>query len=210
VTQPLLLATRNPGKRRELAALLTTLPLRLLTLDDLDTLPLIEETGTSYADNARLKAQTLARSAGLWTLADDTGLEVQALGGIPGLHSARLIPSSPGQPQASDADRRRRLLELLRYQTRPWHACFRCAVALSSPQGEVDLAEGECRGQIIPEERGLGGFGYDPLFLLDEIGKTMAELSLAEKNRHSHRARAISALLPTLRRRMGVLERGEQ
>jgi XTP/dITP diphosphohydrolase len=199
VTELLLLATRNPGKRRELESLLAALPVRLLTTDDLDTLPLVEETGETYADNACLKARTFAQAAGLWTLADDTGLEVQALGGIPGLHSARLIP---GQPAATDAERRRRLLELLRFETRPWHARFRCAVALSSPQGRVDLAEGECPGQIIPDERGLGGFGYDPLFLLEEAGKTMAELSLEEKNRLSHRARAVNALLPTLRLRL--------
>jgi XTP/dITP diphosphohydrolase len=209
VTLPLLLATRNAGKRRELEALLAALPLRLLTPDDLDSLPPIEETGGTYADNARLKARTLAQAAGLWTLADDTGLEVQALGGIPGLHSARLIPGRPGQPLATDADRRQRLLELLRYYTRPWHARFRCAVALSSPRGEVDLAEGECPGQIIPDERGSGGFGYDPLFLLDEAGKTMAELSIEQKNRLSHRARAVTALLPTLRRRLGLPDSGE-
>jgi XTP/dITP diphosphohydrolase len=202
VTELLLLATRNPGKRRELESLLAALPVRLLTTDDLDTLPLVEETGESYADNACLKARTFAQAAGLWTLADDTGLEVQALGGIPGLHSARLVQGRPGQPAATDAERRRRLLELLRFETRPWHARFRCAVALSSPQGKVDLAEGECPGQIVPDERGLGGFGYDPLFLLEEVGKTMAELSLEEKNRLSHRARAVNALLPTLRLRL--------
>jgi XTP/dITP diphosphohydrolase len=209
VTELLLLATRNPGKRRELKALLAALPLRLLTTDDLDTLPLIEEAGETYADNARLKARTFAQAAGLWTLADDTGLEVQALGGIPGLRSARLVPGRPGQPVSADAERRRRLLELLRYQTRPWHARFRCAVALSSPQGEVDLEEGECAGQIIPEERGMGGFGYDPLFLLEEVGKTMAELSMEEKNHLSHRARAVNALLPTLRHRLGLPDTGE-
>lgn len=204
VKVPLLLATRNPGKQRELESLLASVPLRLVSAADLPSLPEVEETGSSYAENARLKAQGIARASGLWTLADDTGLEVEALGGIPGLHSARLIPLSPGAPRPSDAERRSKLLELLQPHPRPWTARFRCVVALSSPPGEVDLAEGECPGEIVPDERGSGGFGYDRLFLLDGVGKTMAELTMEEKNRLSHRARAVTALLPVLQRRLGL------
>lgn len=200
---PLLLATRNPGKLSEMRELLSGIPVDLLTPADIGPLPDVEEAGLTYSENARLKAATLARASGRWTLADDTGLEVGALGGAPGLHSARLIPFNAGGHRPSDADRRRRLLDLLAPHPRPWTARFRCVVALASPEGEVDLAEGVCLGEIVPEERGSSGFGYDPLFLLEGMGKTMAELSTLEKNRLSHRARAVTALLPVLARRMG-------
>ena len=200
----LLLATRNPGKLGELRDLLSHLPLRLLTPDDLGPLPAVEETGATYAENAGLKAAALALASGHWTLADDTGLEVAALLGAPGLHSARLVPSPAEGPLPSDADRRRRLLTLLAPHPRPWTARFRCVVALASPQGKVDLAEGLCHGEVISAERGSGGFGYDPLFLLDGVAKTLAELSPQEKNRLSHRARAIAALLPVLLRRLSL------
>jgi XTP/dITP diphosphohydrolase len=200
----LLLATRNPGKLTELRDLLSPLPISLVAPDELGPLPAVEEAGATYAENAGLKAATLALASGHWTLADDTGLEVDALEGAPGLHSARLIPSPDGAPRPSDAERRRRLLTLLAPYPRPWAARFRCVVALASPQGQVDLAEGVCPGEVIPAERGSGGFGYDPLFLLEGIGKTMAELSRREKNRLSHRARAVEALLPILRARLGL------
>ncbi len=200
----LLLATRNRGKLGELTDLLASLPIRLLTPEDLGPWPSVEETGASYADNARLKATAPAMATGCWTLADDTGLEVKALDGAPGLHSARLIPTPAGGPHPTDTERRRRLLDLLAPFPRPWVARFRCAVALASPQGTVDFAEGECRGEMIPDERGTGGFGYDPIFLLEGVGKTMAELSTVQKNRISHRARAVAAILPILRRRLNL------
>lgn len=195
----LLLATHNPGKRREIEDLLRHLRLRLVDLPTLGIHLAVEETGADYATNARLKALTYAQASGLWTLADDTGLEVDALGGAPGLHSARLL--GPGH---SDAERRQALLHLLHSHPRPWTARFRCTVALASPNGEIDLAEGTCPGEIIPEERGEHGFGYDPIFLVAGLACTMAELPLAEKNRISHRARAVQALLPMLRRRLGL------
>src|SRR4030042_1243006 len=105
---------------------------------------------------------------------------------------------------ATDAARRRLLLMLLQPHPRPWTARFRCAVALASPDGALDLAEGICPGEILPQERGASGFGYDPIFLLQGSDRTMAELSLAEKNQRSHRARAVQALLPTLRARLGL------
>ncbi len=196
----LLLASGNPGKIRELRALLEELPLVLVDLNRLgETLP-IEELAEGYATNAQLKALTYAKNSGIWTLADDSGLEVDALDGAPGPRSARL--AGPGR---SDADRRRHLLELLQTHPRPWRACFRCVVALASPTGEVELAEGMCEGEIIPEERGTHGFGYDPLFKLFEIEKTMAQLSMKEKNRLSHRAHAVKAILPTLKKKLEIM-----
>jgi XTP/dITP diphosphohydrolase len=119
---------------------------------------------------------------------------VEALGGAPGLHSHRFVP----RPDAGDADRRATLLQLLHDLPRPWRASFRCVVALATPDGQVRLAEGACPGEIIPAERGESGFGYDPIFLIPETGRTMAELSLEEKNQVSHRGRAVRAILPFL------------
>jgi XTP/dITP diphosphohydrolase len=195
----LLLASRNPGKIRELRALLAPLALEVLSAADLKLGPQVEETGRDYGENAGLKARALALETGEWTLADDTGLEVEALAGAPGLHSARFRGKG-----ASDADRRARLRDELADIPQPWLAHFCCAVALSSPAGELDLAWGECPGEIVPTERGEGGFGYDPIFLVRGSGKTMAELSMEEKNRLSHRARAVKALLPVLIQRMGL------
>ncbi len=193
--QRLLLATTNPGKARELRALLAPLPLELLTPANLRLHLAVQETGQDYLANARLKALAFARASGLWSLADDTGLEVEALSGAPGLRSARL--AGPG---ASDADRRRELLRRLQGRPRPWKALFRAVVVLASPQGETTWAEGVCAGEILPAPRGQHGFGYDPLFLVEGTGRTMAELSLEEKNRLSHRARAVQALWPALQR----------
>jgi XTP/dITP diphosphohydrolase len=198
----ILIATTNPGKLVEVRALLDGLSLTVLGPGDLQIrLPAVEETGMDYTENAALKATTLARASGLWTLADDSGLEVDALGGAPGLHSARA--AGPGR---SDADRRRKLLGQLAPYPRPWLARFRCAVVLSSPGASIDVAAGDCPGEIIPTERGDGGFGYDPIFLVAGTGSTMAELSLKAKNQVSHRARAIRAILPTLRARLGLAD----
>jgi XTP/dITP diphosphohydrolase len=197
----LLLATLNPGKRRELLDLLSSLGLDLLTPPTLGLDLSVDEVSDDYAVNARGKALAYSQASGLWTLADDTGLEVDALHGAPGPRSARL--AGPGR---SDADRRQTLLSLLQGLPRPWTARFRCVNALASPGGQVDLAEGICHGEVIPQERGTEGFGYDPIFLVAGTGRTMAELSLEEKNRLSHRACAIKALLPTLRARLGLDE----
>lgn len=186
----LLIATTNPGKIKEMRSLLAGLPgVDLLTPRDLEMGLDVPETGASYAENAALKAQTYAQASGLPAIADDSGLEVEALDGAPGLYSARYAP----QPQASDSDRRAYLLAQLEGRPRPWRAVFRSTVCLALPDGEPFHAEGECRGEIIPEERGQGGFGYDPIFLVEGTGRTMAELSLAEKNQLSHRALAIRA-----------------
>jgi XTP/dITP diphosphohydrolase len=195
----LLIASGNRGKIREIQCLLEHLPLTLVNPHDLDLILDIEEQDDSYSANAARKSQAYAKESGLWTLADDTGLEVDPLNGAPGLRSARLAG-----PMRSDADRREMLLKLLLCHPRPWPARFRCIVALSSPEETIDFAEGTCEGEIIPEERGAQGFGYDPIFLLRDLGKTMAELTLDEKNRLSHRARAVHAILPVLKERLGI------
>ena len=195
----ILIATANRGKLHEIHALLADLPLTLLIPADLGLVLEVAETGDTYAVNAALKATAFARLSGLLTLADDSGLEVDALGGLPGVRSARFSPL----PRATDADRRHYLLQQLVGKARPWTAHFHCTVALAEPDEEVVYFEGDCPGEIIPTERGDNGFGYDPIFLLPELGRTMAELSMAEKNRLSHRARAIIAATPFLRQRFG-------
>jgi XTP/dITP diphosphohydrolase len=185
----MLLASNNVGKQREIQSLLDGLDIELITPDNLSLHLEVLEDGTTYAENAARKAMAFARASGLVALADDSGLEVDALGGAPGLHSARYSPIKG----ATDADRRTFLLQQLQSHPRPWSARFRCVVALANPSGQVWFAEGECPGEIIPEERGHNGFGYDPIFLLPDLGLTMAELNLEQKNHLSHRARAVTA-----------------
>lgn len=195
----LLLGTSNPGKLRELSALLRDVRVTLVRPEQLDLDMTVPETGKSYAENASLKARAYARNADMWALADDTGLEVEALEGRPGLRSARIVG-----PGGNDTDRRAALLQELAGHPRPWRAAFVCTVALAGPDGELSLAHGECLGEIVPVARGSGGFGYDPLFLVDDVKKTMAELTMAEKNLVSHRARAVSALKPILLERLAL------
>lgn len=190
----LLLASNNQGKLREIQALLQDLEIKLLTPAMLGINLDVDEVGQTYAENAALKGRAFAQASGLLTLSDDSGLEVDALNGLPGLHSARFAP----QPGASDADRRAYLLQRLQGKPRPWMARFRCLIALATPAGSVQFAEGVCPGEIIPDERGQNGFGYDPLFLIPELGQTMAELDMESKNRLSHRARAVQAARPVL------------
>jgi XTP/dITP diphosphohydrolase len=199
VPTKLLLATGNPGKLRELEALLAGTGLELLSSRQVGLGGQVEETGQDYAENASLKARAFARASGMWALADDTGLEVEALGGAPGLRSSRLVGESAG-----DAERRTRLLELLAPHPVPWPARFRTCLALADPAGQVDLVHSICPGEIVAEARGTGGFGYDPIFQVRGTGKTLAELSLEEKNLVSHRAQAVRSLLPVLRRRLGL------
>ena len=190
----LLLATNNKGKIKELKVLLHGLDAELLTPEDVMLDLNIEESGATYLDNAVKKAAAYAEQSSLYSLADDSGLEVEALNGAPGIYSARYSPRSG----ADDKDRRDYLLEQLQPFSRPWWARFRCTVVLAAPGGETHFADGECAGEIIPVERGTAGFGYDPIFLLTNLGKTMAELSMLEKNQLSHRARAVRALEPIL------------
>jgi XTP/dITP diphosphohydrolase len=185
----LLIATNNQGKIKELHELLDDLGINLVTPAqiglDLDVI----ENGLTYAENAAKKAIAFAKESQLISLADDSGLEVDALHGEPGLYSAR-YGSTNGQ-KLSDGERRAFLIQNLQGKPRPWTARFHATIAIALPNGEIHLAEGWCEGEIIPEERGTGGFGYDPIFLLSEFGRTMAELSMDEKNRLSHRARAV-------------------
>lgn len=200
VNEPaVLLASTNPGKLREMRSLLAGLTLRVADPAALGLALRVEETGTDYAQNACLKAEAFARACGWFTLADDTGLEVDALAGAPGLHSARLL-----QTGATDAERRARLLELLAPHPRPWTARFRCAMALAGPDGRLDVSSGECPGEIVPIPRGTAGFGYDPIFEVEHAGRTLAEMELPEKNLVSHRALALAALLPALRMRLDL------
>jgi XTP/dITP diphosphohydrolase len=185
----LLVATRNAGKLREVQARVRG---QVLSLDDVPPTPEVEETEDTLEGNARLKALAAARGSGLWSVADDSGLFVDALGGAPGVRSARYAPGT-------DADRVQALLRQMEpVADGARGAAFRCILALASPAGEVRLAAGECKGEILRAPRGSGGFGYDPVFLIPELGRTMAELSLEEKGRLSHRARALDALEPEL------------
>ena len=190
----LLFASTNRGKIQELAALLKGTGYGLTTPDELGLDLDVEETGQTYEENARLKAAAFCQASGLYSLADDTGLEVSALDGAPGLHSARFSSI----PNASDADRRQLLISRLRNKPRPWLARFVCVVALASPDGPMESAFGSCDGEIIPDERGREGFGYDRIFLFPKLNKTMAELKMEEKNRISHRAMAVRAIIPHL------------
>ncbi|MDO8687584.1 MAG: XTP/dITP diphosphatase [Dehalococcoidales bacterium] len=182
----LLLATNNQGKVREYKILFRALPFQLLTLVERGITTVVDEVGATLEENARLKATILAKESQLLALADDSGLEVDALGGEPGRLSARYAGEG-----ASDKDRVNYLLS--RLSDVPWPertAFFRCVIAVATPDGEVELCSGECRGMITLEPHGEQGFGYDPVFYLPELGKTMAELPMEMKNQISHRAQA--------------------
>jgi XTP/dITP diphosphohydrolase len=186
----LVLATLNLAKGQELAALLHGVPFDVVSLGDLrPDVVAPAETGTSYAENALLKARAAAVLTGDLALADDSGLEVDALDGGPGIHSARF-----GGPGLSDADRTRRLLGALE-GVAPGRrtARFRCVIALVDPGGEERLAEGVVEGIIADAPRGTGGLGYDPVFTYPPLGRTFGQLSEVEKSRVSHRGRAVAA-----------------
>ena len=215
----LLLATNNKDKIIELQDLLKDLNLQLVTPADINLDLDVIEDGLTYAENASKKALTFTQASGLISLADDSGLEVDALNGEPGLYSARY--GSIDGKKLSDGERRKYLLSKLQHYPRSWTARFKATIAIAVPAqvtlsemkglapreetlrslreltssrrpfGRVTHVEGICEGEIIPEERGTGGFGYDPIFLFPELGKTMSELSMDEKNRLSHRAKAV-------------------
>jgi XTP/dITP diphosphohydrolase len=191
----LLIATHNRGKVKEYAEMMSGLSVEPISLDEAGITTDVEETGDTFEENARIKALAYARLSGLLTLADDSGLEVDALGGAPGVQSARY--AGPG---ASDADRYRLLLENLEgIPPNRRTARFRCVLALATPQGEVRVVHGTVEGVIADGPRGSHGFGYDPVFYMPEHGATMAELGPEIKNTISHRARAFQAILPILR-----------
>jgi len=185
----LVIASGNAGKLREYRELLAETGLELVAYDHE-----VDEVGKTYAENARLKAEAASAASGLPALGDDSGLEVDALDGFPGIRSARLGPTQK--------ERTAELLRRLEGHPRPWTARFVCTVALVAPGREPQMFEGECRGEVVPEWRGEAGFGYDPIFLVPGTGKTFGEMPPGEKRRYSHRANAVRALLAS-----GALER---
>lgn len=192
----LLLATANQGKLRELRSLLCDLPYELVTPPEIGISIRVDEIGNSLEENARLKATIFAAKSQLLTLADDSGLEVDALGGQPGVLSARYAGET-----ASDSERISYLLSRLKGV--PWEkrwAQFKCVIATSTPDGEVELCSGDCLGIITFTPRGEQGFGYDPVFYLPKLDKTMAELPLKLKNRVSHRGKAARKAFTILER----------
>jgi len=192
--QTLLIASNNSHKHEEIKHILQALPVRLLTPAALGLALTVPEDGATYYDNAYAKAKAFYLASGLPTLADDSGLEVAALNGAPGVHSNRYAPL----PNATDADRRQFLLQNLAKHPQPWLATFHCTVVLIDSSGHIHHRLGKCHGQIIPQERGSNGFGYDPIFYMPEHDATMAELPDEEKNKISHRANALMAIYPIL------------
>lgn len=196
----LVFATRNPGKLVELRELLADLSgLDPRSLDELDTpVPEVDEDGETFAANAALKARAVSRATGLPALADDSGLEVDALGGAPGVRSARYA----GEPSDDERNNDALLAALAGVPEERRSARFRSVVALADLRGglgdEVRSAEGSCEGRILFERRGAGGFGYDPLFFAPELGATFAEAGVGAKGQISHRARAMQAMKPLL------------
>lgn len=178
----LVIATGNAGKLGEYRQLLADAGVEIVAFDD-D----VEELGETYAENARLKAENALARSGHPSLGDDSGVEVEALDGFPGIRSARLGPTQK--------ERTAELLKRLEGVPRPWNARFVCVIALATPGVETRLFEGECRGEIVPEWRGTAGFGYDPIFLVPGTGKTFGEMPAEEKRRYSHRAMAARALV---------------
>jgi XTP/dITP diphosphohydrolase len=185
----LVIASGNAGKLREYRDLLSGTGVELIAFDSE-----VDEVGETYEENSRLKAETAAARSELAALGDDSGVEVEALGGFPGIRSARLGPTQE--------ERTAELLQRLQGHPRPWNARFVCVLALANPGRPTQFFEGECQGEIVPEWRGQAGFGYDPIFLVPGTGKTFGEMPPEEKRLYSHRARAVRALLES-----GALDR---
>jgi XTP/dITP diphosphohydrolase len=190
----LLVATGNPGKLKEIEQLLKGCEIEIVSLQQLDNPPEIIEDGATFADNAVKKAREMAAYSGLITLADDSGLVVAALAGAPGVHSARYA----GEPADDRANNAKLLAELAGIPDDRRQAAFHCVMALAWPDGRWRTFDGRIEGRLLKEERGNGGFGYDPLFLVPEYGQTTAELAPAIKNRISHRGQALKKVLPLL------------
>ena len=190
----LIVATRNPGKLKEISALLSPLQIIVRGVAEFPELPEVVEDGLTFAENATKKAATIARLAGRLTLADDSGLEVAALGGAPGIHSARYAGAN-----ADDAANNRKLLAALApLPPEQRAAAFVCVMALCAPDGSCQTFAGRLEGRIISELRGTEGFGYDPLFVVAGQQRTLAEIPLTEKNRISHRAQALVQVVAVL------------
>jgi len=181
----LVIATRNPGKTAEIRDLLAGYDVDIRNLNDFGPIPIVEETGLSFEENAYLKASFTARVLGLPALADDSGLEVEALGGAPGVLSARYAG-----PNASDRDRCNRILQEMQGKTNR-RAAFQCVISIAVPTGQALTYEASCEGLIAQEPAGSNGFGYDPIFYYPPLKKTFAQMSREEKNRVSHRGKAL-------------------
>ncbi|MDD4171540.1 MAG: XTP/dITP diphosphatase [Syntrophomonas sp.] len=199
MAQQLLIATRNSKKKRELQTIVNAWNVKLLTLDDIEDMTEVEEDGATFVDNAIKKARTMAQRSGIITLADDSGLVVDALGGAPGVYSARFAG-----PKANDDDNNLKLLEMMRdIAAENRTARFVCVIAIALPAGRVETAEGTCEGRIGTVAQGKGGFGYDPLFIPAGFNKTFAELTDSEKNQISHRGKALQESQYILQRLLG-------
>lgn len=195
----LLIATHNRGKLTEYQEIFDDLNVELLTLDDVGIAEDVEETGTTFLENAELKARTYAAQSGLLTLADDSGLEVDALGGAPGVYSKRYAGEGK-----SDADRNDFVLaKLAEVPQAERGARFRCVIVIADEQGQTWSADGTCEGEIGFEARGTNGFGYDPIFVVRERGVHLAELTSQEKNKISHRGHAAKQARPILEKLIG-------
>lgn len=182
----LVVATKNQGKAREVAEILQGMPYEIVTLDSYPDAPDVDENGSTFLENAVIKAKAYAEYTGELTLADDSGLEVDALGGAPGVMSARFAPTTP--------ERNAKLLDMMKdVPDNERTARFRCAIAIADPEGNIQTAEGKVEGVIAHSPKGTQGFGYDPLFYIPELGKHFAELEPEEKNAISHRGRALNA-----------------
>lgn len=191
----ILLATANKGKVKELEDLLAGEDIEILSLSNFPDLPDIEENGATFAENALIKARVGCRFTNLITLADDSGLEVDALNGEPGVFSARFA----GEPKDDEQNIQKLLAELEDVSEAKRSARFRCCLAVVTPDGQEVLTEGSVEGVILRQKMGTGGFGYDPVFYLPQLVKTMAEISLEEKNQLSHRAQAFRKAVPILK-----------
>jgi len=182
-----IVATRNKGKVREIREALKGLGLRIYSLSDFRDVPEVEEDGKSFTENALKKARFYSKVFGKLTMADDSGLEVDGLKGMPGIYSARYS----GEGASSQKNNEKLVQEMEGISLSKRGARFKCIIAMVSPEGREAMAEGACKGRIGFREKGKKGFGYDPLFILPKYGKTMAELSLEEKNKMSHRGKAL-------------------
>ncbi len=192
----ILIATNNQGKIKEYKQIYAELSnLEFVTPNQMGIQIEVEETGHTYKENAILKALAFAKASNIICLADDSGIEVDALDGAPGIYSARFSPI----PHANDADRRKHLISQIGNAHHPWSARFKCTIAIADPVNVLAVYEGICEGEIIPEDRGQNGFGYDPCFLVQGYEKTMAELSEEIKNQISHRARAAQKTIEYLK-----------
>lgn len=190
VGREIIIATHNPGKLREMQALLAPLGFKILSLKDFPEAPNVLEDGATFAENAAIKAKTVAQMTGRPAIADDSGLVVKALGGRPGVFTSRFA----GEKTPDRKKCQRLLQEMAGIPEEQREAAFVCAIAVALPEGEVKMVEGECQGRISFSPRGENGFGFDPIFFVPELGKTMAELEPEVKNQVSHRGRALQKL----------------